>query len=133
MSSVSAVTSIHRAPRRTPKADDREPIGSSVIRRPLQSPRPVHEAFDDPLPFFGQHIAAKGLAGFTRNLADQLIPAGRLRRRHQSLEVLPNRSEERTSELQSLMRISYAVFCLQKKTTAQNTQHSNQTDTQNIN
>src|SRR3546814_8717981 len=27
-----------------------------------------------------------------------------------------NRSEEHTSELQSLMRISYAVFCLQKKT-----------------
>src|SRR3546814_4128310 len=36
------------------------------------------------------------------------------------------RSEEHTSELQSLMRISYAVFCLKKKndhleTTAQNT------------
>src|SRR3546814_8679710 len=29
----------------------------------------------------------------------------------------PNRSEEHTSELQSLMRISYAVFCLKKKTT----------------
>src|SRR3546814_1457162 len=29
----------------------------------------------------------------------------------------PLRSEEHTSELQSLMRISYAVFCLQKKTT----------------
>src|SRR3546814_9734407 len=28
------------------------------------------------------------------------------------------RSEEHTSELQSLMRISYAVFCLKKKTTA---------------
>src|SRR3546814_2042720 len=28
-----------------------------------------------------------------------------------------SRSEEHTSELQSLMRISYAVFCLQKKTT----------------
>src|SRR3546814_2007770 len=28
---------------------------------------------------------------------------------------LPNRSEEHTSELQSLMRISYAVFCLKKK------------------
>src|SRR3546814_1121727 len=27
----------------------------------------------------------------------------------------PNRSEEHTSELQSLMRISYAVFCLKKK------------------
>src|SRR3546814_9038900 len=39
------------------------------------------------------------------------------------LEVLPAadalraRSEEHTSELQSLMRISYAVFCLKKKTT----------------
>src|SRR3546814_2813596 len=33
------------------------------------------------------------------------------------------RSEEHTSELQSLMRISYAVFCLKKKkTTHQNTQ-----------
>src|SRR3546814_8177642 len=30
-----------------------------------------------------------------------------------------DRSEEHTSELQSLMRISYAVFCLQKKKTAQ--------------
>src|SRR3546814_4532933 len=30
----------------------------------------------------------------------------------------PRRSEEHTSELQSLMRISYAVFCLKKKTTA---------------
>src|SRR3546814_958676 len=28
----------------------------------------------------------------------------------------PERSEEHTSELQSLMRISYAVFCLKKKT-----------------
>src|SRR3546814_6562508 len=30
--------------------------------------------------------------------------------------VGPWRSEEHTSELQSLMRISYAVFCLKKKT-----------------
>src|SRR3546814_3506182 len=29
----------------------------------------------------------------------------------------PARSEEHTSELQSLMRISYAVFCLKKKNT----------------
>src|SRR3546814_5390686 len=33
-----------------------------------------------------------------------------------------NRSEEHTSELQSLMRISYAVFCLKKK------KHRNTTD-----
>src|SRR3546814_6078703 len=32
------------------------------------------------------------------------------------LGVLSDRSEEHTSELQSLMRISYAVFCLKKKT-----------------
>src|SRR3546814_7569593 len=31
------------------------------------------------------------------------------------------RSEEHTSELQSLMRLSYAVFCLKKKTETQNT------------
>src|SRR3546814_8896875 len=30
--------------------------------------------------------------------------------------LVPLRSEEHTSELQSLMRISYAVFCLKKKT-----------------
>src|SRR3546814_6627228 len=34
------------------------------------------------------------------------------------------RSEEHTSELQSLMRISYAVFCLKKKT---HTRHLNKT------
>src|SRR3546814_4085115 len=32
-----------------------------------------------------------------------------------------SRSEEHTSELQSLMRISYAVFCLQKKNITHNT------------
>src|SRR3546814_4825309 len=31
------------------------------------------------------------------------------------IELVPIRSEEHTSELQSLMRISYAVFCLKKK------------------
>src|SRR3546814_10028873 len=31
------------------------------------------------------------------------------------VDGLKNRSEEHTSELQSLMRISYAVFCLKKK------------------
>src|SRR3546814_7780613 len=36
----------------------------------------------------------------------------------------PRRSEEHTSELQSLMRNSYAVFCLKKKKTAVLTQHA---------
>src|SRR3546814_1177674 len=37
------------------------------------------------------------------------------------------RSEEHTSELQSLMRISYAVFCLKKKKKAKNTTNNNHT------
>src|SRR3546814_5326167 len=36
---------------------------------------------------------------------------------------LVRRSEEHTSELQSLMRISYAVFCLKKKNRNNNTHH----------
>src|SRR3546814_4110253 len=36
---------------------------------------------------------------------------------HRSVRARDLRSEEHTSELQSLMRISYAVFCLKKKKT----------------
>src|SRR3546814_8601159 len=39
------------------------------------------------------------------------------------------RSEEHTSELQSLMRISYAVFCLKKKTTNTHIPHNKTTQT----
>src|SRR3546814_5605728 len=44
------------------------------------------------------------------------------------------RSEEHTSELQSLMRISYAVFCLKKKKKKQHTSptHSQRVDTKQI-
>src|SRR3546814_4089466 len=38
------------------------------------------------------------------------------------------RSEEHTSELQSLMRISYAVFCLKKKKTQMNTEDDVETE-----
>src|SRR3546814_5434666 len=44
------------------------------------------------------------LADGTRNLIDA-----------KALAAMRPRSEEHTSELQSLMRISYAVFCLKKK------------------
>src|SRR3546814_2362888 len=47
------------------------------------------------------------------------------RAQHAQLALL--RSEERTSELQSLMRISYAVFCLKKKNNKPQRQHLNQT------
>src|SRR3546814_7611755 len=66
--------------------------------------------------------------------SDHLLPGGRLRNNRRGSRcavssprancplvsfIIPNprrrRSEEHTSELQSLMRISYAVFCLKKK------------------
>src|SRR3546814_10470660 len=43
-----------------------------------------------------------------------------------------SRSEEHTSELQSLMRIPYAVFCLHNKTPLTNRHHVSHHKTQNI-
>src|SRR3546814_5865733 len=53
-----------------------------------------------------------------RDLADVVAIVGGRHARGLEVEHRANmhRSEEHTSELQSLMRISYAVFCLQKKT-----------------
>src|SRR3546814_6340978 len=56
----------------------------------------------------GQHERHRRVA--LRRLQDEGIAGGDGR------AELPHRSEEHTSELQSLMRISYAVFCLKKKT-----------------
>src|SRR3546814_7959824 len=54
-------------------------------------------------------------AGFFMGLVFAALPAG-------AVENAPvARSEEHTSELQSLMRISYAVFCLKKKKKYKNT------------
>src|SRR3546814_6887824 len=55
------------------------------------------------------------------NCADQMIAAAEAgdldgyMQADQALDHVNHRSEEHTSELQSLMRISYAVFCLKKK------------------
>src|SRR3546814_2308470 len=54
-----------------------------------------------------QQAVADGLTARTEDLYSQLADI------HDQLEG--SRSEEHTSELQSLMRISYAVFCLKKK------------------
>src|SRR3546814_4854209 len=50
-------------------------------------------------------LAAQGFAALLPDLPGQ----------NESLVPLIERSEEHTSELQSLMRNSYAVFCLEKK------------------
>src|SRR3546814_9225838 len=69
-------------------------------------------------PMFGQ------LHHFRRYAAHESYSLGRYEKEvHRLYAVLdkelgerPYRSEEHTSELQSLMRISYAVFCLKNKT-----------------
>src|SRR3546814_10347684 len=80
----------------------------------LPTQRPAH---DQP----HHHFDALA-AGFTqifdmRNVAQGIAFADKAIEEH----IVPfARSEEHTSELQSLMRISYAVFCLKKKKTNQN-------------
>src|SRR3546814_4114205 len=54
-------------------------------------------------------------AGF-QNSFDKVRPADLRCRPSKAIGSSETRSEEHTSELQSLMRISYAVFCLKKKT-----------------
>src|SRR3546814_1845299 len=75
------------------------------------------------LPVFRQHLVhfipegvGMVLAMEVAQLVDHDVVDDR-QRRHQAfpVECQMSRSEEHTSELQSLMRISYAVFCLKKK------------------
>src|SRR3546814_1864765 len=96
-----------------------------MIRRPPRSTRtdtlfPYTTLFRS-----GERLARRAIAGMRGlEFAQQVLAAagrpvrpqadgqpGRLRRGN-----VGGRSEEHTSELQSLMRISYAVFCLKKNT-----------------
>src|SRR3546814_9661709 len=78
------------------------------MRRPPRSTR-TDTLFPDTTLFRSLLRAAGGGARPRRTRTG--LRRGRGRRLHRG-----GRSEEHTSELQSLMRISYAVFCLKKKT-----------------
>src|SRR3546814_18443982 len=85
----------HAAERR--QADDAEAADEEGVVGEGHAPaEPVHLA---DLGLVGRHVDGAG-AHEQRDLAEGV-----------------GRSEEHTSELQSLMRISYAVFCLKKKKT----------------
>src|SRR3546814_8577523 len=79
-----------------------------MIRRPPRSTR-TDTLFPDTTLF--RSIAVIERAG-GRQFPDMPFPDQRGR----VAKIAQQRSEEHTSELQSLMRISYAVFCLKKKT-----------------
>src|SRR3546814_1286942 len=97
------------------------------FRASIQAHLRLQTIFHDPGPN-GEDIALKPIV-FADNHAEHTQRAGeildiehaaRLKRRRQHRQSLSmggdeGRSEEHTSELQSLMRISYAVFCLKKK------------------
>src|SRR3546814_8567900 len=72
-----------------------------------------------PIPMSAASLSAMGEsqagAGPSREDAPTPKPWLSCRRANWHAGPLPMRSEEHTSELQSLMRISYAVFCLKKK------------------
>src|SRR3546814_6171347 len=67
---------------------------------------------------FAELLEFTRLAPFTARLAGKLSGGMKQKLGLACALMARPRSEEHTSELQSLMRISYGVFCLQKRTTA---------------
>src|SRR3546814_3167625 len=74
---------------------------------------PLPQAVDRTILFANPSSSDMQTSSFTR--LRRLIKLGATKRILCSFEMIDRRSEEHTSELQSLMRISYAVFCLKKK------------------
>src|SRR3546814_5987217 len=92
---------------------------------PLTVALPIFARGDDPLDIYRREAGGIVILGAEDGL-DRLVGGVRARRdaagigevrrgRVHPHELRGHRSEEHTSELQSLMRISYAVFCLKKK------------------
>src|SRR3546814_8048739 len=86
----------------------------------VRLPIPAIAGVDDialGLPVAGCSLRRSVADAPARAAADGLADAPHERpvRVHDEDELGDERSEEHTSELQSLMRISYAVFCLKKK------------------
>src|SRR3546814_1574360 len=90
-------------------------ILAQLGHRPLHPGLATPDAVPDPNPP-AQPAQHQRHAGAPAEGPRALAAAGGVLGRDHVPEGLPGRSEEHTSELQSLMRISYAVFCLKKNT-----------------
>src|SRR3546814_5543922 len=102
--------------RHPPDPHHRGTAATTDCRNPMS---PSAEASEPAASRTGVVILTLSLAGMLAALQQTLV-----------VPMLPEvpgifRSEEHTSELQSLMRISYAVFCLQKKKTKSGTVNHN--------
>src|SRR3546814_5451105 len=98
-----AVTSAERAKRGTALIND---ALAGLVGSPLTTIETVEQA-----------MAARAEGLTSSEPAPAIAPEVATPLIHAMLDRQYRRSEEHTSELQSLMRISYAVFCLKKKKT----------------
>src|SRR3546814_9937192 len=95
-----------------------------AIKQHARGERAEDEIFEPGFarPLVGAHEAGEHIGGEAVELEPDIERHQVARRRHDAhaergeQDQRRIRSEEHTSELQSLMRISYAVFCLKKKT-----------------
>src|SRR3546814_2904784 len=103
---------------RAPQLKDWFPVGSGPETK--RKTRAKAEIWQKPDEFVLKREALATEAGKLAALANANDAAGF------AAQVPELRSEEHTSELQSLMRISYAVFCLKKKKNIQEIHDNNQ-------
>src|SRR3546814_3699512 len=94
-----------RRPPRSTRTDTRFPY--TTLFRP-------NDVLDFKETFFVSAATGDGLPELKRTLGIAM-PEGPWHFPEDQVSDATDRSEEHTSELQSLMRISYAVFCLKKK------------------
>src|SRR3546814_7491686 len=100
---------IIRRPPRSTRTDTRLPY--TTLFRSLRAPQIARRSVRRDVADAARRPAAADRAG--RQLS--LLASGGTGGPRARLAARDHRSEEHTSELQSLMRISYAVFCLKKK------------------
>src|SRR3546814_4170694 len=92
---------------------------SCPTRRSAELEAIVHAGHDDPV---GDPLGVEAVRAYQQD-RNPAVLQGRLQ--HPGGQRCDLRSEEHTSELQSLMRISYAVFCLKKKKIVKNKNNPN--------
>src|SRR3546814_6246062 len=118
-----------RRPPRSTRTDTLFPY-TTLFRSPIQlldfEPRAAHQV---PLLIRmekTERALSKAINSGDSDLIDLVLLSTPLNANPDNLRGNQRRSEEHTSELRSLMRISYAVFCLQTQTTQPHT-HNNST------